>query len=71
MICVNEISCVADFLKAIGEQQEKLGLSDYQIAKDTGVSRATLSRWKSGDREPRIFQLLTILDYLNIKLMIS
>lgn len=36
------------------------GMSDYQVAKETGIATATMSAWKHGRYTPKIEKLLKI-----------
>ena len=38
----------------------------YRVAKDTGISTATLSNWKNGNYEPKIDKLKILADYFNV-----
>jgi transcriptional regulator with XRE-family HTH domain len=44
------------------------GLTDYQVAKQTGISSATLSEWKSGSYIPKIDKIIKIADLFNVSL---
>lgn len=44
------------------------GLTDYQVAKLTGISSATLSEWKSGSYIPKIDKIIKIADLFNVSL---
>lgn len=32
---------------------EEKGLTPYRVAKETGITQATLSRWKTGEDDPK------------------
>ena len=38
----------------------------YQVSKDTGIARATLSEWKAGTYQPKIDKLMLIADYFGV-----
>jgi transcriptional regulator with XRE-family HTH domain len=38
------------------------------VAKDTGISQATLSDWKNGISVPKVDKLAKIADYLGVSL---
>lgn len=38
----------------------------YQVAKDTGVSTATLSSWKKGEYTPKVDKLKVLADYFGV-----
>lgn len=42
------------------------GLTAYKVAKDTGVTTATLSSWKTGRYEPKPEKLKIIADYFGV-----
>lgn len=36
------------------ELRNQKGVSDYRVAKDTGIPKSTFSDWKSGRSKPKI-----------------
>ena len=44
----------------------KTGKTPYQVAKDTGLSTATLSSWKAGVYTPKIDKLQKLADYFGV-----
>ena len=46
--------------------REKAGVTDYEVAKNTGVSTATLSNWKAGKYTPKINKLQKIANYFGV-----
>lgn len=44
----------------------KWGTTPYRISKETGVSQATLSTWKTGTNKPRLSTLKKIADYFGV-----
>ena len=42
------------------------GITAYKVAKDTGVTTATLSSWKTGRYEPKPEKLKIIADYFGV-----
>ena len=50
------------------ELREKAGVTDYEVAKRTGVSTATLSNWKAGRYIPKVDKLKAISDYFGVSL---
>ncbi|MBO5313568.1 MAG: helix-turn-helix domain-containing protein [Clostridia bacterium] len=46
----------------------KRGLTPYRVAKETGVSCATLTSWKNGSYTPKIDKLSLIAEYLGVSL---
>lgn len=45
---------------------ELSGKTSYQVAKDTGVSTATLSNWKQGNYQPKIQKLKVLAEYFGV-----
>ncbi len=44
------------------------GVTDYRVSDDTGVSRSTLSEWKTGEHTPNTENLKKIAAYFNVSL---
>ena len=65
------IKSVNDILFAIDEQQYRIGMSDYEAARKAGISRASLSRWKCGERLPQLSQLLRVMDVVGLELTVT
>lgn len=42
------------------------GVSDYEVAKATGVAPSTLSAWKKGDYKPKVDKLLAIARFFGV-----
>ena len=42
------------------------GLSDYRVAKDTGIPKSTFSDWKSGRSKPKIAKLKILAGYFDV-----
>lgn len=42
------------------------GVTPYRVAKETGISTATLSHWKKGKYTPKIDKLKKISDYFGV-----
>ena len=47
---------------------EKTNKTAYRVAKDTGVSTATLSSWKKGEYTPKIDKLKVLADYFGVSI---
>lgn len=43
-------------------------VTSYQVSKDTGISTATLSDWKTGRSTPKTDKLLILSDYFKVPL---
>lgn len=54
--------------KKYAKLRDERGLTDYAVAKDTGISACTLSRWKNGIYTPKVDKLQTIAAYFGVKL---
>ncbi|WP_449603480.1 helix-turn-helix domain-containing protein [Paenibacillus sp. Marseille-Q9583] len=48
------------------ELLKKSGKTPYQVAKDTGVSTATLTNWKQGNYKPKTDKLKILADYFDV-----
>lgn len=46
--------------------RDKKGVTDYEVAKNTGVSTASLSNWKAGRYSPKTDKLKKIADYFGV-----
>ena len=44
------------------------GVTAYQVAKETGISTATLTQWKQGKFTPKMDKILLIADYFGVPL---
>lgn len=50
------------------ELRDKAGVTDYEVAKNTGVSTATLTNWKYGRYTPKVDKLQSIAKYLGVSI---
>lgn len=48
------------------ELRDKKGVTDYRVAKETGLSTATLTNWKKGNYRPKLDKLLAIAKYFGV-----
>ena len=48
------------------ELRNQKGVSDYRVAKDTGIPKSTFSDWKSGRSKPKIAKLKILAGYLDV-----
>lgn len=48
--------------------RNKLGITDYEVSKQTGISTATLSNWRNGNYEPKLDKRLAIARYFGVNL---
>lgn len=54
--------------KKFSELLSKTNKTSYQVAKDTGISTATLSSWKAGAYTPKIDKLQKLADYFGVSI---
>ncbi len=52
--------------KKFVELLNETGKTAYQVAKDTGVSTATLSSWKCGRYSPKVDKLKKLANYFGV-----
>lgn len=50
------------------ELRDGKGVTDYAVAKETGISKSTFSDWKNGRSKPKIDKLKKIAEYFNVPL---
>lgn len=48
------------------ELRERAAVTDYEVAKRTGVSTVTLTNWKYGRYNPKFDKLLAIARYFGV-----
>lgn len=48
--------------------KEKKKVTDYEVAKSTGIAQATLSAWKQGKYTPKIDKIVKIANYFGVPL---
>ena len=46
--------------------RDERGLTDYSVAKETGIATATMSAWKLGKYTPKIEKLMRIAKLFNV-----
>ena len=55
------------FKDALKRLREKKGLSQEELAKETGLSKSAISMYETGNREPKKLETLELLaDYFNV-----
>lgn len=47
---------------------DKTNKTAYQVAKDTGISTATLSNWKNGNYIPKVDKLKILANYFGVSI---
>lgn len=50
----------------LAELLELNQITAYRVAKDTGISSATLSNWKAGNYTPKVNKLKILADYFGV-----
>lgn len=48
--------------------RDERNLSDYAVAKHTGIPQSTFTDWKSGRSTPKIEKLIKIADFLGVSI---
>ena len=48
------------------ELRKKKGISQLRLATELNTTQNTISRYKTGEREPGIAELIKIADYFNV-----
>ena len=48
------------------ELRDRAKVTDYEVAKQTGVSTSTLTNWKYGRYKPKLDKLLAIAKYFGV-----
>lgn len=54
--------------KRYAELRDERHVTDYEVAKNTGVSTSTLTNWKYGRYTPKVNKLRLIADYFGVPL---
>ena len=44
------------------------GVTAYRVAKETGVTTATLTSWKNGEYRPKVDKLKILADYFGVSI---
>lgn len=55
-----------DFAQRLTQLRNMRGLSKYQLAKDIGVNKQTISFWEDGINEPKISYAIKLADYFDV-----
>lgn len=53
--------------KEYARLRDARGITDYKVAKDTGISTATLSNWKNGAYRPKVDKLAILAEYFDVQ----
>lgn len=59
-----------DFGKLFNKLCEQSGKSNAEIARGLDIDKATVGRWRTGERSPKLSSLSTIADYFNVDIKI-
>lgn len=46
--------------------RDKMGISDYKVSKDTGITRSTFTDWKTGRSVPKVEKLAILAKYFSV-----
>ncbi|MBQ8309304.1 MAG: helix-turn-helix transcriptional regulator [Clostridia bacterium] len=57
-----------DIGTALKQQRQRIGLSQSQLAKETGIKQQTISRWENNTHKPDIEQCVILAKYYGITL---
>lgn len=48
--------------------RDEKGLTDYAVAKETGITQSTFSDWKGGRSKPKIEKLLILAKFFGVSI---
>lgn len=48
--------------------RDKAGITDYQVAKDTGLNAVMFYQWKNGEYCPKVDKIIKLADYFGVDL---
>ncbi len=54
------------FSQILAELMNKFDINDQKLADDLGVDRSTVSRWRKGERSPKLDALPKIANYFSV-----
>ena len=46
--------------------RDEKGVTDYRVAKDTGIPKSTFTDWKNGRSKPKTEKLVLLAKYFNV-----
>lgn len=52
--------------KQYSELRDSKGVTDYRVAKETGIPKSTFTDWKTGKSKPKVDKLKKIADYFDV-----
>lgn len=62
----NKVRKEDEMYKNYVELRDKKGVTDYQVSKDTGITKSTFSDWKVGRSKPKADKLKLLADYFGV-----
>ena len=65
-----EMRSKEDFLKIIEEICESNGIAKSQLEQEAGISQGLISRWRKSDYIPNLYNVLNVLQFLDVKLIL-
>lgn len=48
------------------ELRKKMGVTDYRVSEDTGITKSTFSDWKTGRSNPKVDKLKILAEYFGV-----
>lgn len=54
--------------EALKEQRQKAGLTQSQLAKETGIKQQNISRWENNTHIPDVLQCVKLAKYYDISI---
>ena len=48
--------------------RDKKGVTDYQVAKETGITKSTFTDWKNGRSTPKFEKITKIAKYFGVSI---
>ena len=54
------------FSERLKELRQENGLSQIQLAKETGISKSAIGFWETGERVPSALAIITLAKYFNV-----
>lgn len=54
--------------KVYQELRDTKGVTDYRVAKDTGINQSVLTMWKQGQFNLKVEKIMLLADYFGVPL---
>jgi repressor LexA len=48
--------------------RDQKGVTDYRVARDTGITQSTFSDWRAGRSKPKTDKLLKLAEYFGVSI---